>query len=385
MKITKILALLYCILFVACNSNQETVLHEIQIQPLKIDVGTISNVDHDSLSVITGLSICSLWDGDSVFLTGRNKLQVHGKKLVLGDKKLAQLFILNDSGKVTAKVGDIGMSQGTFPSLEDFQIDRYNNEILVFSNEKKSLLHYTLDGKYIGENKLPFYGWQFVVLDSSHLAFFLNQNTDNVTGEYNLFITDRKGDIVQRLFSVNLPRKGFDYTGFLEQYDSGALFSEPFSDSIYEIGASQIKRAYLISFGDKALLQKPNKTVSGPIDDFLEFSFLLSPVFSSGQYTVFYFNEARRRKFVVLNKKTGKLIKFTQNDLDVFYGLMGNIIGVSGDKFYSLLDVNYMQSKIKQNPGLLTRIEQIDEKLGVFLKKTGPFRSPTILSFKFNF
>lgn len=277
------------------------------------------------------------------------------------------------------------MTPGTYPSLEDFQVDKFNKQILVFSNEKKSLLRYSLDGKYIDENKLPFYGWLFVVLDSTHLAFFLNQNTDEITGEYNLMITDRRGNIIQKLFAVNLPRMAFDYTGFLQQCDSGALFSEPFSDTISEIKANRIKKLYSVSFGDKAFLQKPKKNDARPINDFLDFSFLLSSIFSSEHYTVFFFNEDRRRKIAVLNKTTGQLIKVTETDFDLYYGLIGNIIGVSDDKFFSVLDITFIQSKIKERPDLLNRLELLDMNLANIVKDTVPFRNPVIMTFKFKF
>lgn len=95
------LAIIYCFFFISCNpdhSEQKEVVSLVPGDVFKIDIGKDANQDLNISKVIGDIALTPLIDRDTIFFAGKVKMQVFEDKIILGDKKLAQLYILNDSG-----------------------------------------------------------------------------------------------------------------------------------------------------------------------------------------------------------------------------------------------------------------------------------------------
>src|SRR5574343_580823 len=209
--------LLFYLFGTACNSTREEVLRQKVDTVVNIPVIIDTNHFRDLTDFYSVTSVVSLKGEEDLLLSGALRYFGYKKHFYLVDRKMSQIYIIDTTGGVTGKLGCFGMKEGCYPTIEGFQIDKLNNELTVFTNRKKSILRFTLDGSFLEEIKLPFFAWDFTILDSLRFVFYLNQNFSDTTKRFNLIVTNRFGSVLQELYETKLPLIGFEYTGFLSK------------------------------------------------------------------------------------------------------------------------------------------------------------------------
>lgn len=385
-KVSLIFFLLICLLNAGCSNSDEQIIrittnNKVEvIRPIK-DTSVTTNKLYDYIDPVTYIQIKNK---DAPIFTTDLKVSYHNDLIFIADTKQSILGILDLNGNFK-KVGDIGLRPGEYPSIEDVNIDTYENTILVLSNEKGALIKYSLTGEYISEEKLSFHSDQFVVLDTNFLAVFINQNKSKASGSNNLLITDKRGDIKQRLFNFdNYPIQSFAYTGFLSRGSSASLFCLPFSDSIYEIKSNNLYLKYIISFEGKDFPIPKKRSENKQFQKTMNYSFLLKPTFESKKYFSFVYVNNRRLSVCILNKDTHKTLSTGSIENNLFFEIYGFPVGLKDDDtFISVIDLAKLKSKIKKTPKLLDEIKQFDKKLFDIIEFASPFDNSIIAFYKF--
>ncbi len=350
-----------------------------------INSQAVNDTTQKANNLVSRRKIIPVRSNDSIFISGKNKIILLDDNILFGDCKIGLLLLLDKNGKEMATVGRLGSGAGQYHSIEGFNVDNYHKQIIVYSNETMSLLKFDFEGKFINKRKLPFYGWDFAVLDSSHLVFFLNQNTNRKSGMYNLLVTDHEGQIEQKLFPIeSLPHMVFTYTGFIRQGQSSILFSEPFSDSIYVIKDGTYTPEYTIDFGNKkfpAALKNNSQTL---LENNLNYDWVENGVYESNSFLVVKYNEDRKNNYLIYNKKNGKVILSRSIKDDFMDILIQSIAGVQGDTFYSIIDPILFRVALQKHAAMQQSVESFDPEL-LSLITTNPYGNPIIYSFDFKF
>jgi hypothetical protein len=378
---------LIIVLYCRCkHSANEIVLSESKHEHIKkID---ITNLITDSVfhRYIKPINAISMHGNDSIYVTNFKKILRYKEKFVFGDLKLSSLMILDSTGHEIAKVGGIGTQENQYLSLEDFNIDQFRDEIKIFSNESHAIFTYSLKGDFIRKDQLNFYAYRFSILDSSHLVFFLNQNTSKKSGDYNMLITGNGGNVIQRLFPITrLPHLVIGYSGFLQKNDQSILYGEPFSDSIYEINAGNYAIKYVVPLGNKIF--KPSKKMS---DEAIQHgatkhNWLLGPVYESDEYFFLFYKDGQLVHPIATNKATGKSMDGRTFKNKIIQNLLFNVCGQNEGVFYSVVDFDIIYPLLKENPGEVAQIEKFDTRLFSKLNGEFPMKEPVIFAFKFIF
>jgi hypothetical protein len=345
--------------------------------------------NHDSIDitqVLSSLKMVTLKPKDSLYLTGANRVVKVGDKFLLCDYTLGLLLLFDSSGNEIAKIGDIGSGAGQYPAIKEFTVDRDKNEIIVYSNQRRKLVRFTMDGSFIEEQTLSFFGDDLAILDSAKLLFFLNQNTNEVSGENNLLLTDNKGNVLQKAFPITLlPHMGFAYTGFISQTDDAVLFAEAFSDSVYEISGNQCRLKYAVSFGDKTFPHalKGDSLYLSNMDR--SYNYVQSEVFETGNYLYVRYEEDKRLRHLVFNKATSKVIKphLVENGLGEF--LFYLTVGGNDGEFCSLFNYDMLKAVNRRQPKLLDELKQYNSDLHDQIINLSPNSNPVLFFFNFNF
>jgi 6-bladed beta-propeller len=380
----KLPILFFLILLISCNSANQRKLIYKSTNPIIIQTND-SSQKMDLGQVMTGLSYIPISSNDTILVTQQNKIVHFGNKFYLADFKLAFLYLIDSNGRIIHKFGKIGLGKGDFPSIEGFNIDNYKKELLLYSLEKQSLIRYSLEGKYLGENKFPFFAYDFAIIDSIRLAFFMNQNKNEKSGTFNLLVTNREGKIIEHLFDWShfLPYMMFSYTGSIRQGDSSTLLVQSFSDSIYKIARDTIYLNYRISFGNKTFPQTiKEKNLLGNV---LNYSYLGKPIVESRKYLVCSYFEDRKIRTLFYNKFSKKTLTSDKINKNLFYSIFRTPLGEENDTFYSLIDIGNIHSMASQNIQIEKDLRQFDPKLYEVYKKTNSYSNPVIASFKFIF
>lgn len=369
-----------------CNQDEQIVLKDdIKYRPQRIDISSVVN-DTSLSRFIQPINAISIRGRDSLYVAGGTKVIPFRNGYLYADFRLATILMLDPKGTELLKVGDLGSGRGRYTSVEDFNVDEQNDQILVFSNAAKTLYTYSTHGAFLRKDDLNFFAYKFSILDSKHLLFFLNQNTNNASGHFNLLVTDRSGKILQRLFPITkLPHIAVAYSGFIQRSDSSILYSEPFSSFVYEIKDSTYRLKYYAQFGDKTF--PSSKYMS--LKDLQYFSgntrWIAGPVYESKDYIFLNFNDDRKLQPIAINKITGKSINGRSFKNKIIENLLFNVCGESNGVFYSIVDSDIVYPLLLDSKSGIGEIEKFDPAL--YSKITGafPFKNPVLFSFKFIF
>lgn len=108
-----------------------------------------------------------------------------------------KVFLFNrDSGRFLNCIGDIGKGHGEYVMLYDFALDKKEKKVYLLA-DKKRILEFDFEGKYIQESKLDFCAVKMTYLDK--MFCFVCEEKDN----YNLICTNRELKIINSYFDNN--------------------------------------------------------------------------------------------------------------------------------------------------------------------------------------
>ncbi|WP_246581485.1 6-bladed beta-propeller [Echinicola shivajiensis] len=174
--------------------------------------------------------------GESLFLTSLDELELDKDKWIILDRKSSQLLVCNHSGRLINKIGELGSGPGEFQGVNDFFIDKGENELIAFSNSDMSFYYFSLDnGDFIKKVKLGMYGDKIEQVDKDSYLLYLNHNLSDKSGKFNLVLIDKKGQVRDRFFPID-PQKSnmvIPYSGFLTKSNGELLFSPPFNNEVF--------------------------------------------------------------------------------------------------------------------------------------------------------
>jgi len=181
---------------------------------------------------------------DDCLMSYPSKLMVYNDKIYVMDNLAVQnIFLFDLNGNFIAKAGSIGNGPGEYAYLEDFTIDRKNEQLLLLVNGGWRVVCKDLTGKYINSYEL---GEYYSYLFSMENGFMLGCP---VSASHNNFLLSRVDDsfhTVQNCLKIpseyqHLVRRNLiGYTG----YQSNYLFVPVLSPVIYQVNEDGCKPEY---------------------------------------------------------------------------------------------------------------------------------------------
>ncbi|MFW5879560.1 MAG: 6-bladed beta-propeller [bacterium] len=174
---------------------------------------------------------------------------------IIEDKILMNCFdkmlLFSNTGKFIRQIGKNGKGPGEYLIIFNFNI--INDTILISTTGKRSILKYTLEGKYLGEQqtKSQFSRWtitptnEFVVHDYIHEKLIF----------YNQFFKVSDTINIQSDIHKNRGRYGWwDTWDTFFQYGNGKLyFTNYLSDTIWNISSGKKEVGYILNIKNKLL------------------------------------------------------------------------------------------------------------------------------------
>lgn len=180
------------------------------------------------------------------------------------DYKNKSVLLFDSIGRFKNRIGVIGHAKNEYIEPLDMVYDEYNNKVIVYDNAKKSLIYYTLDGKYNKSILLKEHIENFEVLDESHLVLYNGyKGMMDRDVNYNYEIIDTKGHVMKRFAPYDKIMRSIAMTPYpFHKYDKKLYCHIEKTPIVNKITLDRMEPIFMIDFGN---YQLPNRYfINGP-------------------------------------------------------------------------------------------------------------------------
>lgn len=293
-------------------------------------------------------------------------------RFLCADRKLSSILRFDTSGNFIDVVASPGKLRGRAMSVNGFFTSDDPPGFTVFSNNTRSLIKYSLVSDSIQDISLKFHGTNCLPFTGGGLAYYINYLAMPANGNFNLLITDDVGKIKERAFPYpGETPSAFDMSGCIAQTDSGVLFSEAFSDTIFHVSEKYIIPLYTIPIGISKMPRVLLLNIKRFQSNAARYSFIESDIIDHQDVLFFSYTHEKSRKFALYLKKSRQLytsdntrghllsLLFSTPRGKMSDGRMVSVISPALLSFYMQNDVLFKNKLKKELPGLY----EISEKM----------------------
>ncbi len=253
------------------------------------------------------------------------------------DKKTSKLLVFNKKGQFLQKIGSRGQGPGEYTKLSEFEIDKKNNLLLLFSRSDSKLLKFDLQGNFISSFRLKNYPDCFVLSSSGNYIFYTTFN--NNPERHSIVYTDTEGTPIKYAFPF--PEGGMNvgvgFSGGLHKQGFSNYFTEMTSSLVYKLEKGIFVPKYQFDFGKSTWKEEDRYKFSIFYKNIIKFSYLGNYYCDTEKVLAFsfFYNRGVRRGFYF--KETGNYLAAPYNISlkDLLYRLLYLPVGIKGDKFIS--------------------------------------------------
>jgi hypothetical protein len=251
MKIMKVNILIIAVLTVLVSCKHEQ--HE-QEKIKTIDSTSVIDSVFNLSKLGDFSNFIPLETNENSIISGINKIYFIDNHIYILDRDGGKgVFVFNGNGKFIGKIGSTGGGPGEYATIDDFTIDKRNLTVYLLADRRNVLL-YGIDGKYIRSFNIDFYASKIEYNNSSDKLYFVGDNSSDDDSSDNLIIADMNGKKINGFF----PNKEFgEHVRILvnpfNNSDTTVLYRRYLDDNIYALKDDSPHIHYKIDFGDKAL------------------------------------------------------------------------------------------------------------------------------------
>ncbi|MBD8489826.1 6-bladed beta-propeller [Echinicola sp. CAU 1574] len=280
--------------------------------------------------------------GESLYLASLDELELDDDKWIILDRKSSQLLVCNNSGRLIKKIGELGSGPGEFQGLNDFFIDKGEKELIAFSNSDMSFYCFSLEnGDFIKRVKLGMYGDKIEQVDKDSYLLYLNHNLSDKSGEFNLVLIDKKGQIRDKFFPID-PQKSnmvIPFSGFLTKSNGELLFSSPFSNEVFQFDGESRSFQKSISMNINSDYMEENKADFQKIVNAnvlvhdKSVRFLGETFMKNNDFILFNYQYKSQRRFGLYSVKEESLKSFSKSLNDPLFKLLEKPLYLDEENF----------------------------------------------------
>jgi hypothetical protein len=294
-----------------------------------------------------------------------NKILIHDEKIYIMDDLSAQaIFIFDMQGRFLEKISKKGGAPNEFYQLAGMSIDKKEKQLLAYDNRKRVMMYYTLDGRFIRRENMPFsfYG-SFAVLPSSGMTVSATNKSNRNThlenlDDYRLIYTDSVGTIKKTAFecddNVDLP---ISWSQIIENGEE-LLYYPQFQNKLYQITDSTVNIKYEIKLNADFNQYNPDRLLSfRNLETFNNYwnstTKLDTRMAENTNHLYFMVSDKKERVFCFYDKLTKNLIATKDIAFDEDWIIRFSVIYAYNDLFIATVD-----------PGLIKALKQVDIENG---------------------
>lgn len=229
-----------------------------------------------------------------------HKIMVQEPHIFILDNAQNYLYLYDDQGKFVRRIGTLGSGPGEYRDITDFTLT--DDEIVIFSNDSRKIIHYEKDGALIREIPIPFSGASVVPVDSGYILW----TRHNVSSDapYDLILMDSTGQMIRGAEKADPGFPSFTSSGFLvKQGPENVRYLKMFGQEIHDLDENFDPRPlYRFDLGPTALRLKENMNIENLLSTHHEKTFLSDMYWESSSLILLYFHHDLRRSFGLIPK-----------------------------------------------------------------------------------
>lgn len=204
---------------------------------------------NDQVSIvdfIDSVSIVLLETNDKSLISDLSKIIPYNNRYYILDMKLQAIFCFENNGKFLFKIDRRGRGPEEYSYIEDFNIDVYNNEIMLLVPFGE-ILYFNIDGHFLSKVSLPSETKAYsevYALNADELLFIS-------LSEYQAVYYSRKTNtIITEIFPNQIPSY-FSATDRSFTYNSNIYFNSVLKNEVINMSDKKQGIAYYWDFGRK--------------------------------------------------------------------------------------------------------------------------------------
>ncbi len=164
--------------------------------------------------------------------------------LITVDKHNNIVLRFDRHGKFLNKIGEVGRKNNEYISINDVVYDKYNRHVIVWDNPRRSLIMYTLEGKYVSTVDINRYVGSMAEMDDNLLTLH------TVDDGYEYIVMNKDGNVLQKYDDrysavTNIPLVEAQMETSSRQT---VLGHSEYSPLVYDVSGKDIIPKYLFDF-----------------------------------------------------------------------------------------------------------------------------------------
>lgn len=257
-----LLIIFACLCLLGCRqaSDKTTTIESEEViadSILRIKINDISeNAVLKCSDIFDQLSYVKLETKDSCLIGRISKIIATDDKYVILDESIAKMiFVFDLKGRFLNRIGNIGSGPEEYDCPDDIAYDKYNDDLLVWCHNKKTILCFKLDGTFVRKIETDWWAPSLFVTGENQYALFLNnyKQADGKPNDNNILIFNKKGELLRSLLPYNKntgtisPPSGHEFS----TYGNEILFSPYLSNKVFKLEQKNLVLKYYYDFGKK--------------------------------------------------------------------------------------------------------------------------------------
>jgi hypothetical protein len=240
------------IVYFSCTSKtqNEQIKDLSNAEVIKVDFGKEYR-DRKFPNTNYSMTIQQLEDHEEHPVGHIDKLIVDKNKIYILDKNKARsLFIYNRNGRLLNVINRTGLGPGEYTHLDDFDVDKETENIIVMDANQRKLIFYTSDGAYINEIKYDFLALNFIMENKNEIL--MDKSTILSKDDfYCLKRIDFDGKVLNSSFSpdFSVAAMTFNPRASLQRCNNKIFYLPTMSNCIYVLDGISSGLAYSVDFG----------------------------------------------------------------------------------------------------------------------------------------
>lgn len=218
----------------------------------KVEVSTNKNYYDSNINLISDTAFVILQEKENIMFSYADKILEHNNKYFILDKTLRSIVSFKKGGNPITKYGQIGQGPGEYVSPWDFDID--TTGLYVLDTKSKKVIHYSEEGSFLKERKIPFFADAIKRLENGNFMF---NTTPDGTPKPSLIYTDSEMNIISK--SLNYRNNyigGYTTNNIIRSSKTRLNFYRSPSDSLTILDKDgKIKAFIIFNFLNKSVPQ----------------------------------------------------------------------------------------------------------------------------------
>lgn len=310
MKIKILQAFLLVLFFASCNPRTKDTKSSKVAEPntIIVDKDELTKINYSE--VYDSVKYVVLETSDDILLSEVTRIKCFDSCIYVLDARNQTLFSFSMNGKMNWKIQDTGKGPNEYLYLRDFDIDRDEKKIYLFSTFDKILV-YNLDGKCLHTLAVKLSGTAFAI--NRDTMYMYTGGKVNPTGGM-----DRGYDIIRinsdQKLKGYMPNKNgletmyvYNSSNAFCKVNNELRFFKPFSTDIYSISNDTAKIQYRFDFGEYNMPENFfDEHTPNDLDQF-KYAYALNSYWENNRFCSFDITYNQKSHTILYNKNNNVL------------------------------------------------------------------------------